>query len=190
MGGVNGFGAAIQVVTVRFEGYYVPVQRTVEAPQESTLVSAGDSKPSPAQLVSATTTSTESGSATGSNNVETEVSRALEAWAKANESNDPRLLANCYADQVDRYFLRQNVTNTFVHDYMEAWLKDHDSRVTGFKIKDLSYEEKTVEKVQLRLIKEVVTTDSKGAAERFTPSQLVLSKVAGEWKITSERDFK
>ena len=125
-----------------------------------------------------------------SGNVYTEVARALDNWAKAHESNDPTLIANCYADQVERYFLRQNVTNAFVHDYMDASLKDHDSRVIMFKIKDTAIYNQTPTYVQLRLVKEVVTKDSKGAVERFTPSELSLKRVAGEWKITGERDFK
>lgn len=115
---------------------------------------------------------------------------ALDNWAKAYESNDPTLIANCYADQVDRYFLRQNVTKRFVHDYMADWLKSHDTRVVMFKIKDAAIYNQTPTYVQLRLVKEVVTKDSEGAVERFTPSELSLKKVAGEWKITSERDFK
>jgi hypothetical protein len=160
------------------------------APSEPTPVPVEDSKPSAYQVTPASTTPTESQSEAALGNVNVEVSRALENWAKANESNDPTLLANCYADEVDRYFLRQNVSNTFVHDYMDAWLKEHDSRVTMFKIKDVTFQNETAATVQLRLVKEVVTTNSKGAAERFTPSQLSLKKVAGEWKITSERDFK
>ena len=125
-----------------------------------------------------------------SGNVYIEVARALDSWAKAQESNDATLIANCYADQVDRYFLRQNVTNTFVHDYMEAWLKDHDSRVIMFKVKNAALYNQTPAYVQLTLTKDVVVSDSKGAAEHLTPSELSLRKVAGEWKITSERDFK
>jgi hypothetical protein len=59
-----------------------------------------------------------------------------------------------------------------------------------FRIKDVVFQNETSTTVQLRLAKEVVTTNSKGAAERLTPSQLSLKKVAGEWKITSEQDFK
>jgi ketosteroid isomerase-like protein len=151
-----------------------------EAPQQQVPVPVENSNPSAAQPEVPQE----------SEPVPTEVSRALDNWAKAYESNDATLIANCYADQVDRYFLRQNVTNAFVHDYMEAWFKDHDSRVTMFRIKDVVFQNETSTTVQLRLAKEVVTTNSKGAAERLTPSQLSLKKVAGEWKITSERDFK
>jgi len=161
-----------------------------EAPQQQAPVPVENSNPPAVQAAPASLTQTEYQGETASDNVDAKVSGALDNWAKAYESNDPTLIANCYADQVDRYFLRQNVTNTFVHDYMEAWFKDHDSRVTMFRIKDVVFQNKTATTVQLRLAKEVVTTNSKGAAERLTPSQLSLKKVAGEWKITSERDFK
>jgi hypothetical protein len=158
--------------------------------QPATPMIGQSSAPPAVQPISASTTLPEPQGEAVTGNVDAEVFSALENWAKANESNDPTLLANCYADQVDRYFLRLNVTNTFVHDYMDAWLKEHDSRVTMFKIKDVTFENATTTTVQLRIVKEVVTTNSKGAAERLTPSQLSLKKVAGEWKITSERDFK
>ena len=119
-----------------------------------------------------------------------EVFRALENWSKANESNDPTLLASCYTDQIDRYFLRVHVTNSFVHDYWDTWFKEHDSRVTVFKVRDVTFDNETTTIVQLRLVKEVVTTDSKGSTERLTHSELHLNKVGSDWKISSERDFK
>jgi len=156
-----------------------PSDRPAASAQPSENINPGASSASPTLTAEA-----------ASGNVYTEVARALDNWAKAHESNDPTLIANCYADQVDRYFLRQNVTNAFVHDYMEAWLKDHDSRVIMFKIKDTAIYNQTPTYIQLRVVKEVVTKDSKGAVERFTPSELSLKRVAGEWKITGERDFK
>jgi ketosteroid isomerase-like protein len=161
-----------------------------ETAQEPTPAPVENPNPPAAQPAPASATPTESQGETASENVDAEVSSTLDNWAKAYESNDPTRIANCYADQVDRYFLRQNVTNTFVHDYMEAWLKAHDSRVTMFGIKDLTFENETAGSVTLALVKQVVTTDSKGATERLTRSQLILKKIAGEWKITSERDFK
>jgi ketosteroid isomerase-like protein len=161
-----------------------------EAPQEPTPVPIESSKPSAVQPAPASTTPTESQGEAATDNVNTEVSRALENWAKANESNDPTLLANCYAEQVDRFFLQTNVTNTFVHDYWDTWFKEHDSRVTMFKIKDMTFENETAATVTLRLDEEVVTTGSKGTVERLIPAQLYLKKVGREWKITSEQDFK
>jgi hypothetical protein len=51
MEGVNGFGAAIQVVRVRFEGYYVPLppQQPVQATQDPEPVQVENSRPSAAQ---------------------------------------------------------------------------------------------------------------------------------------------
>ena len=161
--------------------------------KDFSITTAVQSTPSnaPIQLIPVSTAAAESEpEAASAGNIEVEVSRALENWAKAQESNDPALLANCYADKIDRYFLRQNVTNTFVHDYMDAWFKEHDSRVTMFRFKDVTYENVSALTAQLRLVKQVVVKDSKGSTERSTPSELYLKKVDGGWKITSERDFK
>jgi hypothetical protein len=62
--------------------------------------------------------------------------------------------------------------------------------VSLFKVKNLTYENETADKVTLRLVKQVVTTESSGATERLTHSELSLTKVDNLWKITSERDFK
>jgi hypothetical protein len=188
--GVNAFGAAVRDVRVIFVGYYVPPQPPVQVPQLPTPAPAGNSEPAPTGPAPASAAPTESQDEANLAGVKAEVSHALDNWAKAYESNDPTLIASCYADQVDRYFLQQNVTNKFVHDYMDAWFKGHDDRVGMFKIKDVTFESETDATVTVRIVEEVVSTSSKGTVERLTPSQMSLKKVAGEWKITSERDFK
>jgi hypothetical protein len=62
--------------------------------------------------------------------------------------------------------------------------------VSLFKIKNLAYEEETADRVTIRLVKQVVTMENGGVAERLTPSELTLTRADGLWKITSERDFK
>jgi hypothetical protein len=133
---------------------------------------------------------TESSGETALDNVDVQISHALDHWAKAMESNDPTLEAQCYAEQVDRYFLKLNVTNIFVRDYMETWLKENDRRVVKFVPKDVTFENETATTAKLRLVKYVVTSDSSGTSERFTRSRLYLKKEYGDWKITSEQDFK
>lgn len=125
-----------------------------------------------------------------SDNPSAEISQTLDVWAKAMESNDPTRIAGCYGEQVDRYFLSLNVTNIFVQRYMETWLKDHNRRVITFVPGGVVFENQTETTATLHLVKHVVTADSAGTTERFTRSQLGLTKVGGEWKITSERDFK
>jgi hypothetical protein len=206
MEGENAFGASIRDVCVRFEGYYIPrpaPAQTNQGPasgagggegqvgdnaQSSTL--HGNYNEEPVAVPPARATSAESPGAPALNGVEEEVNSAVENWARANESNDPTVLAKCYAEHVDRYFLRLNVTNTFVRDYAEEWLKSHDARVTLFRVKKLTFKDEAPMAVKVDLVEEVVTTDSKGSAERLTHSQLYLKKVDEQWKITSERDFK
>jgi ketosteroid isomerase-like protein len=119
-----------------------------------------------------------------------QIAQALQNWASAYQSNDPTAISKCYAEQVDHFFLTQNVTNAFIRDYWNNWFNAHADRVSLFKVKNLTYENETADKVTLRLVKQVVTTESSGAAERLTHSELSLTKVENLWKITSERDFK
>ena len=81
-------------------------------------------------------------------------------------------------------------SNTFIRDYWSAWFNAHIDRVSLFKIKNLAYEEETADRVTIRLVKQVVTMENGGVAERLTPSELTLTRADGLWKITSERDFK
>ena len=118
------------------------------------------------------------------------VSDALSAWATAEESNDPARQAECYSDQIDRYFLSRNVSKDYVRDYMTTWLKEHSRRVVTFSPKDIAVEDESTEQVKVRLVKDVVTKDDQGSSERLTRSILYLRKENGQWKIFSEQDLK
>jgi hypothetical protein len=144
----------------------------------------------PAPPLTPVSTSTESSSEAALDGVDLQISQALKVWAKAMESNDPNAEAQCYADQVDRYFLRLNVTNSFVRDDKDTWLKTHDDRITRFVTREVTFENETATTAKLRLVKDVVTSNSFGNTERLTHSRLYLRKIDGEWKITSEQDFK
>jgi hypothetical protein len=73
---------------------------------------------------------------------------------------------------------------------MDTWLKENNRRVVTFVPKDITFENETATTAKLRLVKDVVTSDSSGTTERFTRSRLYLKKEYGDWKITSEQDFK
>ena len=119
-----------------------------------------------------------------------QINRAIMSWAHAMESNNPSEIAACYAAQVDRYFLRQNVTNSFIRDYMQTWIIEGNRRVINFVPIDVVLDTQTESFVTLHLTKHVVTTDARGSSERFTRSQLSMRRDGADWKITSERDFK
>jgi hypothetical protein len=144
----------------------------------------------PSQNAGSNAASVEAATYIAANSVHDQIDQALQSWASAYQSNDPKAISNCYAEQVDRFFLSQNVSKTFIRDYWGAWFNAHADRVSLFKIKNLAYEEETADKVTLRLVKQVVTMESGGVAERLTSSELSLTRVDGLWKITSERDFK
>lgn len=149
-----------------------------------------DTRVSPLPVASATTIGSESTGEVALDNVDVEVSGALDHWARAMETNDPTLEADCYAEQVDRYFLKLNVTNIFIRDYMDSWLKANDRRIVKFSPKDVTFENETATTAKLRLVKDVLTSDSSGTNERQTRSRLYLKKEYGKWKISSEQDFK
>ena len=119
-----------------------------------------------------------------------QITPALQRWAQAMESNNPSEIATCYAAQVDRYFLRQDVTNSFIRDYMQHWIVDGNRRVIKFVPMDIVFDTQTDSLVTFHLIKHVITTDARGNSERFTRSQLSMKRDGGGWAITSERDFK
>jgi len=59
------------------------------------------------------------------------------------ESNNPSEIATCYAAHIDRYFLRQDVTNSFIRDYMQHWIVDGNRRVIKFVPMDIVFDTQT-----------------------------------------------
>jgi hypothetical protein len=137
-----------------------------------------------------TATSVGSAGSGSQDKTNSEIAGTVTNWARAMESNDPSQIANCYASQVDRYFLRLNVTNSFIRDYMQSWIVDGNRHVTKFTPVDLVIDSQTESSVTMHLTKHVITIDARGSSERFTRSQLFMIRDVGDWKITSERDFK
>jgi hypothetical protein len=136
------------------------------------------------------TTSLPSTAEVALDNIDTQVRAALDHWAAAMQTNDPVQEASCYASTVDRYFLRLNVTNDFVRDYMTTWLGSNDRRISKFQPQDITIESESPDQVKLRLVKDVVEIENGAPTERFTRSRLYLRREADTWKISSEQDFK
>lgn len=157
-----------------------PASPAVEASRTETPIQDAGSNAPPVEAAKGATTEA----------VHEQIVQALQKWALAYQSNDPKAISDCYAEQIDRFFLSQNVSKTFIRDYWSAWFNAHADRVSSFEIKDLAYDDETTDKVTIRLVKQVVTMKNGGAAERLTPSELSLTRADGLWKITSERDFK
>ena len=123
-----------------------------------------------------------------SEDVDAGVHAALQHWAETMRSNTPSQIAACYAQQVDRYFLRLNVTNDFIRDYMTKWLATR--RVAKFELVEISPEEMTTNAATLSVIKDTTEVEGGSSTEKLVHSRLSLKREDGQWKISSERDFK
>jgi ketosteroid isomerase-like protein len=166
-----------------------PSAYQTQNPPASTALEASQAD-APIENAGSNAASVQADTGTATDAAHEQIDQTLQNWASAYQSNDPTAISNCYAKQVDRFFLSQNVSNTFIRDYWSAWFNAHIDRVSLFKIKNLAYEEETADRVTIRLVKQVVTMENGGVAERLTPSELTLTRADGLWKITSERDFK
>ncbi len=124
------------------------------------------------------------------NGEDSSISNALSAWARAEESNDPATLADCYAAEMDRYFLRRHVSREYVRDYLTNLFRRDSRRVVTFVPKVVAFEDQSPDEVKVRLMKDVLTTDQQGTVEHLIRSVLYLKKEGSQWKIFSEQDLK
>jgi len=123
--------------------------------------------------------------------VESEVQLALENWALAMRSNDPDRISQCYADRVDRYFLRQNWDRDTIRNYMTRWFQAGAKRIDGFEISMVDFQLETDNSAVVTIVKDLTISDPSGVHERMIRSELHLDRTqSGQWLITSERDFK
>jgi len=114
----------------------------------------------------------------------------LESWAKAMQGQDAGVQAAFYADPVEHYALKSNVSNA------DVWL-DKKNAIQGrpklwtMKLEDVTLEPRPEDSMRVRLTKHIVSqTDSGRVSEQFIHSQLKLKKIDGQWKITSEQNLR
>jgi ketosteroid isomerase-like protein len=115
----------------------------------------------------------------------------LESWADAMRGQDAGAQALFYADPVDRYALKSNVSNA------DVWLDKKNAiqnrpKVWTFTLEDVAIEPRPDESLRVRLTKHYTTAQSEGGqvSEQFIHSQLKLKKIDGQWKITSEQNLR
>lgn len=157
-----------------------PVQQPVSAPQ-STAVAPAPAEPASAQPAPAPLPPSLPGS-------EEDPAAMVKEWETAMQSSDAARQAAFYADPVDRYFLRHNVSKSDVQADKQSKI---DKRQDGWTV--------TVERVKVqqqpdaatvRLVKHyAVRQNDKVVSQWFVPSQLLLKRADGRWQITSERDL-
>jgi hypothetical protein len=114
----------------------------------------------------------------------------LESWADAMRGQDAGAQAAFYADPVDHYALKSNVSNA------DVWLEKKNaiqSRPTGWTVtlEDVVVEPRPDESMRVRLTKHISSQPVGGrVSEQFIHSQLKLRKIDGQWKITSEQNLR
>ena len=118
------------------------------------------------------------------------IREALDLWAAAYRANDPQRQAALYAARVDRFFLKENVENSFVLNYMITFY-GRGSRFTAFSFStpDITFDDPNNVKV---LFTKHYTIQLANGELRYvnSRSEIHLTHVLGLWKITFERDFK
>jgi ketosteroid isomerase-like protein len=114
---------------------------------------------------------------------------AVKDWESAMQSSDAAKQAAFYADPVDRYFLRHNLSNADV-------LADRQTQVANRKdgwmvaMERVRVKQQPDTTVTVRFVKHfTIHQDGKLTSEWFVPSQLLLKRDDGRWQITSERDM-
>lgn len=113
----------------------------------------------------------------------------VDDWAAAMNSRDAAAQAAFYANPVERYFLRHNLTRAEVKADKQAAIdrRKGDWAVKMESVKVTRANDKTA---KARLIKHyTVKEDGKTASEWFVPSALQMTRANGRWQITSERDL-
>jgi ketosteroid isomerase-like protein len=114
----------------------------------------------------------------------------LESWADAMRGQDAGAQAAFYADPVEHYALKSNVSNA------DVWLDKKNaiqSRPSGWKVtlEDVVVEPRPDESMRVRLTKHISSQANGGrVSEQFIHSQLKLRKIDGQWKITSEQNLR
>ena len=112
----------------------------------------------------------------------------LRKFERASVANDANVKAELYAEQMDRYFLKTHVTREFVYRDLLDWLSQ-GRLITSFRMTVLSSEGDENERTLL-VRKEASWIDKGAMRTLVTRSQFILRKVASDWKIVSERDYK
>ena len=114
----------------------------------------------------------------------------LESWADAMRQQDASAQASFYADPVEHYALKSNVSNA------DVWLDKQNAiqsrpKVWTVQLEDVVVEPRPDESMRVRLTKHYISKSDAGkVSEQLVHSQLKLRKIDGQWKITSEQNLR
>jgi ketosteroid isomerase-like protein len=113
----------------------------------------------------------------------------IQDWETALRSADAARQASFYADPVDRYFLRHNVKRDDVVSDKQTNIAKRQGD-WAIALERVQVHQKPDETASIRLIKHyTIHQDGRLTSQWYVPSQLLLKRSDGHWKITSERDL-
>jgi ketosteroid isomerase-like protein len=113
----------------------------------------------------------------------------IKDWELAARSRDAAAQAAFYADPVERYFLRRNLSRDQVVAEKQAAI-DKRKGVWTVKMERVDLTRHGDTSTRVRLVKHfTVRENGETVSEWFVPSQLQLVRANGKWQITSERDL-
>ena len=116
----------------------------------------------------------------------------LESWASAMRTQDAVAQASFYADPVDRYFLKSNVSNADVLADKQTDIQSREDLWT-FELKDIVIEQKPDSTARVRLVKHIISLSQFAGPqvlEQSIRSELKLKRIDGQWKITAEQNLR
>jgi hypothetical protein len=113
----------------------------------------------------------------------------LEGWAAAMRSRDPVAQASFYADPVNQYIDRKNVSRAALVQAKRADIGRRHGDWT-FSANNVVVESRTPSEATIQLVKHyMVKTGPSQVSEIFVKTRLHLKSVDGQWKIASEEEI-
>lgn len=110
----------------------------------------------------------------------------LENWADALRGQDAGTQAAFYADTVDKYFLKKDVSRADVMVARQASLEKRTGSWT-LRLDNVVVAEQTDTTARILLVKYIATNGPAGAVEERLPTQIKLKRIEGQWRIVSEQ---
>jgi hypothetical protein len=117
----------------------------------------------------------------------TDLKSLLDNWTAAMGTPDATVQASFYADVLDRYFLRSEVSNAVVLKDKQAAINARKNPWT-LRVENLIIEQQTETTARVSLIQHYIAQPGQStASEQRIKTQLKLKRIDGKWKIVSER---
>jgi hypothetical protein len=113
----------------------------------------------------------------------------LENWVAAMRTRDPVAQSSFYADPVDNYLGKPNVSRAEILGDKKASIQNRNGLWT-VKLEKIALDPQSENAINVRLVKHYIAeTEPAQISEQFVRSRLELKKIDGQWKITSEQDL-